>query len=227
MNDEIIDVEAVEEKVVRCPKCGQRNRLYRQRKGGRAYRCARCRTGLQNPFIGWRPSRKQLEIAGAVLGVLFCLSVIAWKVYKWRKITAANPTAPVEAMLGPMNGTILRNPEQPGTGTLSVNDTLDTDAVIKIVKGTNADTGTVMSFYVQQHRVAKARGIPPGRYHVLFATGSHWDGLLDTFTKDDLYYRFDREFDYTADNVQGDLTLGNVGPQQAHFSAITKIDFGQ
>src|ERR1700761_4057189 len=93
MSDEIIDVETVEEKVVRCPQCSQRNRLYRQKRGC-SYRCAKCRATIPNPFSRledlhkWRPDKKFLMRSSAVLGVLLVLGLFAWKIHGWRRTKA-------------------------------------------------------------------------------------------------------------------------------------------
>ncbi|MGD0412989.1 MAG: hypothetical protein ABSC18_14960 [Verrucomicrobiota bacterium] len=49
MSDDIIDVQAVEEQIVACPKCGQRNRVLKHDRPV-AFRCGACRTELTNPF---------------------------------------------------------------------------------------------------------------------------------------------------------------------------------
>jgi uncharacterized protein (DUF983 family) len=49
MRDDPIDAEIIEDQIVACPQCGQRNRLHPgRRKVG--YRCGACRTELPNPF---------------------------------------------------------------------------------------------------------------------------------------------------------------------------------
>jgi hypothetical protein len=59
MSDKIIDVPLVEEKIVACPICGQRNRV---RKHGRqvAFRCGACAAKLSNPFAVGRLNPKSL-----------------------------------------------------------------------------------------------------------------------------------------------------------------------
>jgi len=49
ISDQIIDVESVAEKVVTCPRCGTRNRMFPQEKAI-AYRCAQCHAKMGNPF---------------------------------------------------------------------------------------------------------------------------------------------------------------------------------
>jgi len=49
MSDEIIDVEPLEEKIVVCPNCGQRNRVHKHDRQVR-FRCGRCKTELSEPF---------------------------------------------------------------------------------------------------------------------------------------------------------------------------------
>ena len=49
MRPDFIDAEVIEDQIVACPNCGQRNRILKQdRRVG--YRCGSCRTTLANPF---------------------------------------------------------------------------------------------------------------------------------------------------------------------------------
>jgi hypothetical protein len=231
MSDEIIDVETVAEKVVRCPKCDQRNRLYRQKKGA-SYRCARCRTAIPNPFSLWSRHQQSILISAAGLVVVVLAGLAGWQVYAHMKRGAGSDpqTSPVAAdsvPQAPVSGSVLRAAAQAGTGSLTINDTLDCDALVKLVDETNTDSSAELLFYVQQHRTATLRGIPERRFYVLFATGGNWDPVLEMFTKDDLYFQFDRALDFVKPNTARDLALGKVGGDQPRFSPITKVDFSK
>jgi len=49
MDDNMIDAEVVAAEIVRCPQCGSRNRLLKQKKRV-TYRCGGCAAPLENPF---------------------------------------------------------------------------------------------------------------------------------------------------------------------------------
>lgn len=49
MKDDPIDIEVVPVEIVRCPRCGTRNRLVKQERIA-GYRCPACGTMLENPF---------------------------------------------------------------------------------------------------------------------------------------------------------------------------------
>jgi len=62
MNDDIIDIQAIEEQIVTCPRCGQQNRIRSQQKEGR-YHCGTCKAELPNPFTVVRRSPKSFSTA--------------------------------------------------------------------------------------------------------------------------------------------------------------------
>jgi len=229
MSDEIIEVESISEKVVHCPRCGQRNRMFPQAKA-KSYRCAKCRARMGNPFSKDRLKQTVLWSAGLVGGVALAAGVTWWAYSENLKNTTADPPAlppSAPAPSGPpINGAVLKGPDRVGEGSLTVNDILDCDAVVKI-SASNGDSTNPMLFYVQKHRAATLRGIPDGRFCVMFSTGGSWDALLETFTQDDLYFQFDRALEFNASHGEHDLTLGGIGPGQAFFSPITKPDFAR
>lgn len=49
MRPDFIDAEVIEDQIVACPNCGQRNRILKQDRRV-SYRCGSCRTKLTNPF---------------------------------------------------------------------------------------------------------------------------------------------------------------------------------
>lgn len=63
MSDDAIDVEVVPNKVVRCPRCGARNRLVRQERDV-GYRCGNCWTALANPFARFVAIKRCFEVLG-------------------------------------------------------------------------------------------------------------------------------------------------------------------
>jgi ribosomal protein L37AE/L43A len=66
MSAKTIDAKIVEEEIVTCKSCGQRNRLYKRARHG-IYRCRSCRATLPNPFTRHPKSKSS---ALAILGWL-------------------------------------------------------------------------------------------------------------------------------------------------------------
>jgi hypothetical protein len=63
MDDNTIDVEVVSEEIIRCPQCGTRNRLLKQKKLV-AYRCGGCATPLENPFAQKSTNKRRFQGLG-------------------------------------------------------------------------------------------------------------------------------------------------------------------
>jgi ribosomal protein L37AE/L43A len=229
MSEHIIEVEAVAEEIVRCPKCGQRNRLYRRKKG-KVHRCGRCQTAIANPFASRRRVKRLLIRATAVLGGGAVLGLIVWGGFLvWdRERFRAQPADSVPAPSAPRaldNGVVLQGLERVGFGTLAINNGMDSDVVVKLVNGTNVGPDSVMEFYIQQRHTATLRAIPEGRFRVMFSTGADWDSILETFTRDDLYFEFDKTLNNVPTDSQHELALGGPLAAKAPSSPITKVDF--
>ena len=78
MNPKTIDAQIVEEEIVSCQKCGQKNRLYKSARQG-VYRCASCRSELRNPFVPRPKSRSSgLAVFGwCVFALILLVGLIA------------------------------------------------------------------------------------------------------------------------------------------------------
>jgi hypothetical protein len=67
MRTDIIDVQAVENRIVACPNCGQRNRTHKQDRRVN-YRCGSCGTELPNPFAVASGFAQNVGAAGRFTG---------------------------------------------------------------------------------------------------------------------------------------------------------------
>ncbi len=75
-----IDVEVVPDEIVRCPRCGSRNRLLKQKRRV-AYRCGGCAAPLENPFATGSIIKRRIQgiarwISAANAGKLVGLAVV-------------------------------------------------------------------------------------------------------------------------------------------------------
>jgi hypothetical protein len=84
MKDNSIDIEVVPVEIVRCPRCGSRNRLVKQERHA-GYRCGGCGTPLENPFASYSilkrcfqgiARRNSSRLLGKFIGALVIALVI-------------------------------------------------------------------------------------------------------------------------------------------------------
>lgn len=78
MSERVIEAEVIEERIVPCPKCGRRNRLYKRANAG-VYKCGACRATLANPFAARAmrmPSMRTVGIAVVSIIAFLVLLVI-------------------------------------------------------------------------------------------------------------------------------------------------------
>lgn len=99
MDDNTIDVEVVPVEIVRCSRCGARNRLLKQ-KTQVTYRCGGCAAPLKNPFVekavqkrGFRGIIRKVSASHALkylVGIVITIVVMVMSFSKQR-----NPPSPV------------------------------------------------------------------------------------------------------------------------------------
>jgi hypothetical protein len=219
LSKEFIDVSPVEERIVVCPRCGQRNRLRSQEKGA-GYRCGACKRDLPNPFANaarrayvesfgsalrsWCASGRRYRAVLVVVVALVLVACAAFFFFSNRgrqryqyasqlpsppDITAVLPGGGIHSL---PNGTTLTGFTLFGKGSLTINNETRHDAIVKVV-----DEGaqqTVVAFYVSAGRSAALDRIPDGNYRIFFATGKDWDSKTGSFKLDKSYAKFDRAF---------------------------------
>jgi ribosomal protein L37AE/L43A len=76
VDERVIDAEVVEERIVACPQCSRKNRLYRRRDAG-VYRCGACHASLANPFTTRSATRTTAYVTAAVLAALVIIVIVA------------------------------------------------------------------------------------------------------------------------------------------------------
>lgn len=215
MRNDVIDVQLVEEQIISCPRCGQRNRVHKQqRKVG--YRCGACRTELPNPFAVRRayPRSFSAVVRGfqwskhgfglAFFGILAVVVLAFLFSPSDTGTTSHHPpldaTPPASRYLPPPRslptGAVLSRISHVGNGTLTIDNGTRHDAVIKVVDETARQT--VVAFYVAGGSAATIEHIPDGHFRVIFATGTDWDSALGTFTRDKSFARFDKPLDFVT-----------------------------
>ena len=124
MNDNTIDVEVVPAGIVRCPRCGARNRLVRQdRRVG--YRCGGCSTPLENPFA--RASiirrcflgiaRRSLPVVGKFVGLLIIAILAVFAVLRNIGQQESSPVPDTRLAHPPQVVTVDSRPSSPPDAT--------------------------------------------------------------------------------------------------------------
>ena len=130
--------------------------------------------------------------------------------YRTRRLTVRRRRQPNRTLA---NGSIVAR-SGTGTGRLGVMNGGSTDAVLKLATSRRR---TILGLYVRAGAVAKARGIPPGSFRVLFASGRDWDRARRGFTRQCQFTRFDDQLNYRP-GMTYKLSLtptfgGNAGTQ--------------
>ncbi len=186
-------------RIVTCPQCHRRNRLYKRNAVG-MYRCGACRAALPNPFTTSNSVLSMRNIGIAAASVIALLVIIVaigrnssspsppasteerarQKVWAERDARARKliseglqPGAPpVEvATFVPENNEVLFNayPDSRFQGELTVDNGTSSHAVAKLVD-IQADRN-ILSFVINARQKATIHAIPDGTYQLLFAFG--------------------------------------------------------
>jgi hypothetical protein len=119
-------------------------------------------------------------------------------------------------------GTYLLNDMTGGTGDLSIDNSLDVDAVVILCK-TSDTKHPLMSVYVKAESTFDAVGIDDGTYYIYDMTGLDWDSSAKKFTRSLNYERFDDSFDFT--NYDWDIGLKPRVGGNADYSLVTSDSF--
>jgi len=86
------------------------------------------------------------------------------------------------------NGTIIRSRRLRGKGHLQVENGLDRDAVVKLVK--RGSQRYTVFFYVRSNSTHEITRIPDGEYNLFFCSGTDWDKMKKSFKRDKSFSRF-------------------------------------
>jgi hypothetical protein len=117
-------------------------------------------------------------------------------------------TAPPSSIATPLprhlaNGTLLKEAiARNGKGELSINNSLDLDAVAALTTMDNANT---LSVYVRSKSKLDITRIPDGTYKLFFMVGEDWDGVAGKFTRQVQYWVFEDTLLYKTTSTQNTI----------------------
>ncbi|PYI58364.1 MAG: hypothetical protein DMC60_13075 [Verrucomicrobia bacterium] len=243
MDERIIDAEVVEERIVTCPQCHRRNRLYKRNDTG-VYKCGACHAAVPNPFVASKSGLSMRNIGIAAASVIALLVIIAAIARNSSSLSpsvapvsegtfppAAVPQADVGTFV-PENNLILFDayPDSRFRGQLTVNNGTSSQAVAKLVD-IQADR-KILSFVISARQIATIYGIPDGTYQLLFAFGDQLYVGTDRFHSPHGFSKFVRQLTLdtrvTDDSVywsQLSVTLHPVISGNAKTSSISQKEF--
>ena len=96
------------------------------------------------------------------------------------------------------------------------------DAYVKLI---NQRGEVLLAFLVQRGRTATLKGIPPGSYQVLFATGSKFSRGCDSFSQRGIAQKFARQLVYGTRTAGWSLTLHSVSDGSTRTNTMSYDDF--
>jgi hypothetical protein len=117
MKDNTVDVEVVAAEIVRCPRCGARNRLVKQQEHV-GYRCGGCWASLANPFVRFSSIKRSLTIGkfiAGLVGAIVLVSVVL-RPHEPSSTTGINSTVRFPPQLVPSHPTAWTPPVPPREG---------------------------------------------------------------------------------------------------------------
>jgi hypothetical protein len=236
--DEVVEAEVVKEKVVRCAACGTRNRVFIIR--GKSNLCGKCKAPL-HPFPALNGSsapswcyNRVLKLAGAVVvGFLVVCFVVIHHLSSEEHpqpqfdLSLSIPVATEQVPANPRhlpNGTVLKDFDYPGQGTLTIDNGTSRDAVVKLV-GIGAVKAS-FEVYIGAGRSVNVPQVLDGFYEVYFALGIDWDDTIFGYEKS--FGKFDNivtfkttEYNYSTIS----MTLHTVAHGNARTSTVTQREF--
>ena len=118
---------------------------------------------------------------------------------------------------------IVRGQTDPGSSRrIEVENGGEKDAYVKLVD----QRGEVaLAFLVKRERTAALRGVPPGSYEVVFATGSKFSRGCDSFSQRETARKFARRVVYSNRTDGWSLTLHGVSGGGARTNSVSYDDF--
>jgi len=213
VSERVVDAEVVEERIVVCPQCHRRNRLYTRSAAG-VYKCGACRASLPNPFAvpNRIPSLRKIGIATASVIALLVIIIaigsnsssrpVAPVAHDTSRAVTALPPIPSTRTYVPQNNEVLFDayPDSVSRGELTVDNGTSSHAVAKLI---NIQTDRkILSFVISARQQAAIHRIPDGTYQLLFAFGDQLYVGTDRFRSPHGLSKFVRHltFDTKATN---------------------------
>jgi hypothetical protein len=122
------------------------------------------------------------------------------------------------------NGALIKRPSGDGVAALGVESGpgLGDTAVSLVREGSGKPVGVV---YVREGATAELKGISPGSYRVLVASGDDWDPARKGFTRACEFTKFNDRFDFGADGAGWTVTLTTSLHGNAAVSDLDPKDF--
>ena len=227
MADNTIDVEVVPIEIVRCPRCGSRNRLLKQKKRV-AYRCGECAAPLENPFLVQSiVTRRFQEIARRVSSPRFRKYIVLLMVgilvifVVLRRPDESPPHGLNEVLTPPLQMVkIISQPapaplEKPAVPPRSLaNGTILTELTAighgRFIVRNNTDRDavvklvdeaarhSVVAVYVTGYSSAAIEQIPEGSFVALCGQGVDWDDSAKVFRSDTSFGKFDQNLNFVT-----------------------------
>lgn len=229
MADRMIEAEVVEDRIVSCPQCGRRNRLYRRSAAG-VYKCGACRTTLPNPFAARAARGPSMRTAGivvtSIIGLLVIIVAIASnssarraQLPQYQLRPAVERPAEVPATFTPENNQILFD-AYPGSTAPSKFTVINGSSTHAIAKVIDFQTDTkILSFTIHAGRRTKINAIPDGTYNVIFAFGDRVYVGTDRFEKPRGFSKYDRPFTFATRTTATETEQGTL-----YRTSATKLE---
>ncbi len=225
--DNPIDVEIIPDEIVRCPQCGSRNRLLKQKRRV-AYRCGGCAAPLENPFAMESIIKRRFQEiarristpnAGKLLGLLVVGMLVLAAVLRNRD---HRPSPESDKGLSPPAKTLTIEsspsppppPQTPAVPPRSLENGTILTELTTIGHGTfiihndserdtviklvdEAARRSVVSVYVTAYHWTTIDEVPDDRFAVLCGQGVDWDDNAGDFKREKSFGKFDQDFDFT------------------------------
>jgi len=203
VSERVIEAEVVEERIVACPQCGRRNRLFKRATTAGVYKCGACQAVLQNPFTAaiTRPSMRKLGIAAALIIALLAMTTITIKTIKSKSPShqASPPPAPEAPSEVPRSGILSASDSYLGStaqNEFTVINSSSHHAIAKVIDIVTDAKVLSVSIPVGEH--LKIPAIPDGTYNVIFALGDRVYPGTDRFVKPLGFSKFDQPFNFST-----------------------------
>jgi hypothetical protein len=221
-------VEVVPFEIVRCRRCGSRNRILKQKRPV-TYRCGGCATQLENPFA--QKSRIKHRIQGItraasspvvrkytallVVGILVVVAVLQKSDERQQaprglsnSLTPSISVKTSSEQPAPSLETPAVPPRSLENGTILIGLTERGPGKFTIQNDTRLDAvvklvdelrrHSVVAVYVRAYGTTTIDGIPEGSFVALSGQGVDWDDIAKVFKREKSFGRFNQYLDFTT-----------------------------
>jgi hypothetical protein len=95
-----------------------------------------------------------------------------------------------------------------GYGVLDVQNGTNQDAVMSLYDSVTDET--IREVYAQARHSIRMKGIPEGRYQLVYTAGLEWDGSEAIFRYDPDYAQFEKDFAFTEERDQEGIQYHSI-----------------